>query len=143
MAGPYDYYDGDDDTPEMRRALMRWNRRYRTLILFVFLPLIGFTLTIGGWLPVIMGKKLELKKERIAPVVAMTVGGPTLLCGFLLVRCVIARKLIDPEELRTEEEDERQRRLWKLYVSPSNKVELVGLLIGLLNLLAIWTITNL
>jgi len=128
---PEDEAEGEEDE-EMARAVRAFNRKLRLFLFFFVTPFVGFVFTLMAWGPVIVGRSvLELQANTIC----FAVFGPELLWVFF-VRLVLAGKLLGDDELRTEDEDERQKRLWRLYLR-ANPYDGAGFVLGLAHLMIV------
>ena len=122
--------DGEEDE-EMARKMRVFNRIIRCFFFFVLFPAFGVGCIVLTWVVVGGGRGIPTHPLFYL----MAVGGPLAL-WIAGVRLVLAAMMLGDDELRTVEEDERQKRLFWMYLQPGTGgiLDLGGLLIGLAHL---------
>ncbi len=127
-----DERDAGEDDEAMAQAMRAYHRKGRIFFFFVICPVLGIAFSIMPWIMIHNGRPMPNNFWFGALVVA----GPTML-WVVAVRLVLSVMMMG-DELRTEEEDERQKRLWRLYIRVGGLTEWIGMAIGFIHLVVVF-----
>jgi len=121
--------EGPQEPEEVVPSLLAQSRAFRLVFFFMFAPAVGIGCVWVVWTAALSGRPMPTNPLFFV----LAAAGPAAL-WFAAVRLVLAAKLLGDYELRTEEEDTRQQRLFQQYIQPGGVLDWAGLLISLVHL---------
>jgi hypothetical protein len=128
---PQEPEEEEEDSPEMARAMGAYYRKIRIIFVFILPTCVGLVLLWWAWHVALNKETMPVQYEARGFRFAAICGpGALWMVG---VRVILSAMMLGDDELRTEEQDIRDQRLWALYQRPNPALDSPGAILGFIN----------